>query len=123
LAGSDAVTSQTPAWGGRLSRSQTGFSGQADELAQVESGGGHTQLEVGFGQAGAFGVTRAEEVGQVEDDAFDERALLDVLLELLGLVVLQRGQNVVPMVADKDLAMGFRFTIKGAAVGQARVGG
>ena len=92
-------------------------------MAEVESGRGHTELEVGFGQAGAVGVASAEEMGQVEDDAFDEGALFDVLLELLGLVVLQGGPDEISMVADKDLAVGVRFTVGGAAVGQARVGG
>ena len=32
-------------------------------------------MEVGFNQAGGAGIPSTEEVGQVEDEAFDQRAL------------------------------------------------
>ena len=122
-AGSVPGLRQTPPWKGGLGRRQSRSSGQADELAQVESGGGHTELEIGFGQAGAVGIAGPEEVGQVENEAFDEGALFDVLLELLSLVVLQGGQDEISMVANEDLAMRLGLAVGGTAVGQGWVGG
>ena len=90
---------------------------QTKQLAQVESGGGHTQLEVDSEQAGGFGVTSAEEVGQVEDEAFDEGALLHFLFEQVGFVVFDGGQDKGTMVADEDLAMSVGLTIGRAAMG------
>lgn len=74
-------------------------------------------LKVGFLQASAFGVTSAEEVGQVEDDPFDQRPLADVQFELLGLVVSQGGQNINPVIADADIPVRVGLAVRFVAVG------
>ena len=53
-------------------------------MAQVESGGGHFELEVGLLAAEEAGFAGVVEVGQVVDDALDAEALLEFGLESDG---------------------------------------